>query len=111
MHEILSFPNKIEAANQFIHATFEYAATPPDYADGFEERQYQYAKLGIDAYELACKLRDHAGLPSKPQSDWSAEDYLRDRIAKIKNLRTEREAKHPEMLNTLAESKARDLLP
>ena len=58
MYEILYFPNLIMDSESLINSTFEYAASPPDYYEGFEERQYQYSKLGIMASKLAGKIRN-----------------------------------------------------
>jgi len=63
MYEILSFPSDVEAANRVIRDTWYYDASPPDYEKGFEERAFQYAQLGLKAYELAKKLRDQYKIP------------------------------------------------
>lgn len=69
MYEILDFPYKNEIANQSIHMKFEYVASPPDYWEGFEERQFQYATLGIAASQLVTKLRKHVDLPARTLGD------------------------------------------
>lgn len=80
MYEVLDFPNKAEAARQSVAAVLEYSATPPDFAEWFEERQYHYATLGIDASRLAAKLREHVGIPAPSERDWDPVDYMeRDR--------------------------------
>ena len=65
MYEVLSFPNQIQSANHKVSGAFEYAASPPDYEEGFEERQLQYATLGLKAHSLASKLRTIGNLPSQ----------------------------------------------
>lgn len=55
MYGILSFPTLIYSANQHISAANDYAAGPPDYEEFFEERQYQYAVLGLKAAKLAVR--------------------------------------------------------
>ena len=47
----------IEEANESIYAVDTYVLGPPDYDETFEERQYQYSKLGIKAATLTKKLR------------------------------------------------------
>lgn len=47
MYELLNFPSSVEATNFRISGAFEYAATPPDFDEGFEERQCQYAKTNM----------------------------------------------------------------
>lgn len=82
MYEVLTFPNKIEVAENHISATFEYSAFPPDYSEGFEERQLRYAELGIAAASLADKLRAHTNLPQKPVDEWDPVQYMRDERSK-----------------------------
>jgi hypothetical protein len=98
MYEILYFPNHIKDADSFIDSTFEYAANPPDYSEGFEERQYQYSKLGIMASELTAKLRDKYKIPKKHISSWNIVEYMITERDKIKQLRLKREAEHKAML-------------
>lgn len=68
MYEVLDFPFQGEIANRHVAAAFEYAASPPDFSEGFEERQFQYAVLGIAASQLVTKLRNYV-------------DYLLDQSA------------------------------
>ncbi|MEM5510916.1 hypothetical protein WNY98_18760 [Pseudoalteromonas sp. AS71] len=67
MYEILNFPNKIENANEIISAAFEYDDLPT-YDKGFDARHFHYTELGIQALELASKLRILAGLPPSEAS-------------------------------------------
>lgn len=94
MYEILTFPNEIEVADQHISAKFEYSAYPPEYADGFQERQWQYATLGIGAAALASKLRKHAGLPNKKVSEWDPVKNMREKIKFIEERRAESAAQY-----------------
>lgn len=50
MYRILGFPNEIQSANNSIDSSFEHVASPPDYEEGFEDRQYQYTRLGLKAH-------------------------------------------------------------
>ncbi len=103
MYEILMFPNKIEVANQYISATFEYSASPPEYTEGFEERQWQYANLGIEAEILASKLRKHVGLPARKVSEWDPVAYMRERKKDIEEQRERLAAQHKSMMLQLKE--------
>ena len=75
MYQILSFPNKIDAANHRIHGEFEYASSPPDYEEGFQERRYQYALLGLAASGMADELRTRYGIPAREYGDWNPIKY------------------------------------
>lgn len=103
MYEVLTFPNKIEVANNRISAAFEYAASPPDYGEGFEERQLQYAELGLEANDIASKLREHANLPPKPKNDWDPIGFMKDQRTNILTDRTARESRHQELIEKLSE--------
>lgn len=94
MYEILTFSNEIEVADQHISAKFEYSAYPPEYADGFEERQWQYATLGICAAALASKLRRHAALPSRKVSEWDPVKNMQERKKFIEERRAESAARY-----------------
>ncbi|MES2918983.1 MAG: hypothetical protein V4729_10255 [Pseudomonadota bacterium] len=105
MHKALSFPNKIEVANNRISAAFEYAATPPDYAEGFEERQLRYAELGIEASGIAKSLRSHIGLPTNAEEEWDPLHHLTKMKAYLLELQAAREAEHSAMVANLVASK------
>lgn len=51
----------------------------PYYTESFQERQYQYARLGLKALFLAIRLRKTAGLPPTRlnATDWSTQPVLR----------------------------------
>ena len=97
MYEILSFPSDIEAADGIIQHTWDFAAFPPDYEEGFEERAFQYAKLGLKAYDLAKKLRDQYQIPARNYSDWDPVSELKSDLEKIEN----RRKKHAESTQKL----------
>ena len=59
MYHILAFPNDIASARQLIDRAWKHpACSPPDYDVYFEERQYQYAQLGMTAHTLSERLRE-----------------------------------------------------
>lgn len=76
MYEVLDLPFKAELAAREVSAAFEYTASPPEFWEGFEERQLQYARLGLTALVLAEKLRTHVGLPVRDTSDRDIAEYL-----------------------------------
>ena len=69
MYDILNFPYKAKLAEDHVANIFKYS-DPPDFSYEFEERQWQYASLGIAASELADKLRKHIGLSPRIVGDW-----------------------------------------
>lgn len=94
MYEVLDFPYKAELAAQSVSAAFEYAATPPDFSEGFEERQLKYACLGLAALELAAKLRGYVGLPPRDIGKWNTAEYMEQHKADIESLRKERASQY-----------------
>jgi|SRR5882672_1048639 len=90
MYEVLDFPTQAEIAGGSVNAAFEYGATPPDFEEGFEERQYQFATLGIEASRLATKMRNHVDLPTKPRADWDPVAFMEKERSKILTRRKER---------------------
>jgi len=94
MYEILDFPFKADIADRAVSNTFNYAADPPDYYEGFEERQFQYAALGIAASQLVNKLRKHGKLPSRTVGDWDPVRYMEEQKSNIESRRAERAGRH-----------------
>ncbi len=94
MYEVLDFPYKAELVSQKVSAAFEFEATPPEYWEAFEERQFQYATLGIAASKLATKLRNHVGLPARSNEDWNPVSYMEEQKSAIELRRAERFMRH-----------------
>lgn len=92
MYQVLNLPSKIRAASHRVSAEFEHNAGPPDYEEGFEERQLQYAVLGIEASVIAGELRKYAKLPSERAATgmWDPVDYMQERKARIELVRNKR---------------------
>lgn len=90
MNDLLSFPLEIESAKAKIHNVGEFVSGPPDFEEFFQERQYQYALLGIRASKLSASLRSHAQLPPRPtDGGWNPIEYMRSQIAKVDHDREE----------------------
>lgn len=92
MYRVLDLPYQAELANHRVGNAFEYAH-PPDYEEGFEERQYQYALLGIAAEKLASDLLKYAGLPQRTKADWDPTSFMESQLSEIVRTRAEQAAK------------------
>ncbi|MEL7799685.1 hypothetical protein [Idiomarina loihiensis] len=101
MYKVLNFPQKIEQANSTIDANFEHA-NPPDYLEGFEERQLQYANLGLRANQLTTELRVLGKLPVEEKGDWDPIEHMEDQKAKIEQLREKRYKAQEKMFGELS---------
>lgn len=105
MYKILSFPNLIEEANHSIDSVIEYVAGPPDYFEAFDERQYQYATLGIKAADIAKELRAKYNLPKRNWDLWNPVNHMKKRKKEIIQNRKEHEERHKTLLTSMAEHK------
>jgi hypothetical protein len=73
----------IAEANRYISFVAEYDS-PPDWQCTFQERRYQYARLGMKAALLSKRLRKLNHMPSSrlDASEWSAQSVLWERWRK-----------------------------
>jgi hypothetical protein len=94
MYRVLDLPLRAEEAAHRVSGAFRYQASPPDYSEGFEERQFQYALLGLAASDLAADLRRYVGLPGRAAGEWDPVQFMREQKAKIDSLRAERARQH-----------------
>ena len=97
-YQILDLPYRIELANHLIANTFTYGDGPPDFRDGFRDRQLQYAILGHDAAQLATTLRTLAKLPHRTADEWNPISYIDERRAEIERERDDAQARSDEWL-------------
>lgn len=77
MYRIRELPVLQEVADRAI-ADAEEHDDPPDFSETFDERQYQYAKLGLKIVIQVRRLRAFSGLPATrlDASPWSAQPTL-----------------------------------
>ncbi|GBF59253.1 hypothetical protein PbB2_02945 [Candidatus Phycosocius bacilliformis] len=78
-YRVLRFPVLIAENERAISYAFDEIAGPPDYDEGFDERQKRYAQLGLEALKLAKELRAEVNLPEQ------AADGLSRELQSIKN--------------------------
>jgi len=97
MYEILDFPYRAELAEHSIFAAFEYNAGPPDYWEGFEERHLQYATLGLEASQLATKLRRYVDIPARGVGGWNPVRYMEEKKYSIESKRATRATRKPDL--------------
>jgi len=93
MFEVLDLPFKIEQADETISGVYEHVADPPDYPEWYEERQLQYATLGLSALGLASRLRSYAGLPLSKTDDYYPGEYLGRKKTQIEESRAQMRSK------------------
>jgi hypothetical protein len=98
MYRIFSMPNEAEAADSKISFVWDYIARPPDFEEYFEERQDQYARLGLAASAITQELRRKYGIPSRDFGDWNPIERLtkaKQQVEEDRLKRAERSAASP----------------
>lgn len=103
LYEVLNYPNEVDAVKRYLSSAAEFANPP--YDDYMEERQYEYAKLGVNANKFASKLRMQAGFPSKDVFKWDCVDYMEQQIKTIEQRTADRE-RATELRQQIAQHKA-----
>jgi hypothetical protein len=97
MHRTLALANKARSTDRYIDGQREYAAIPPYYDEFFEARQEGYAKLGLDAIDIAADLRERFGIEAVDQPDlgsgWDPKEFLCDKIADFDEQRSKVKAR------------------
>ena len=106
MYQILSFPNLMEEAKQSISSVAFYVAGPPDYFEAIEERQYQYATLGVKAGDIAKELREKYNLPVRNYEFWDPIESMKKTIKEIIEQRNEREKKQKSFMDSISKTNA-----
>ncbi len=76
MYRLLSVPNQAEAADRKIDFVWQYVAGPPDLEEFFEERQDQYATLGLAAFALTQEMRAKYDIPRQTLGEWNPSERL-----------------------------------
>jgi len=92
MYAILDLPYKAEVAGHIIESASENAE-PPDFDDYFEERQLQYAALGLEAAAISTSLRELAELPERSIAHWDPLAWMNGRKNEIEAIRADRASK------------------
>lgn len=87
VYRVLNFPIEVAQAERAISFAFSEIAFPPDYEEGFEERQLRYAELGIAAHDIAEALRRKYSLPRVESTEWNPVERLIEVKAKIEKAR------------------------
>lgn len=76
MYRMLTLPNEIDSAEKTIRFVGEVVSSSPDYDEWFDERRYQFAKLGLAALQLATEIRNTYGLPHRDYNRWDPKSTL-----------------------------------
>ncbi|MDX8499145.1 hypothetical protein RFM99_12045 [Mesorhizobium sp. VK4C] len=75
MYRTLSLPNEIAAADSTIAAYAEHSG-PPNWDEVWDERRFQYGRVGLYALDLAADLRRRYGLDQPDYSRWNPRETL-----------------------------------
>ena len=92
MHRILALPNTARSTNRHISGAWEHSS-PPHHDLMFAIRHEGYARLGLEALEIAENLRQQFGVSAngrvKLNSNWEPKKYLLEELAKFDERRSE----------------------
>ena len=88
-YRLFSLQNESEAADRMISFASENAF-PPDFEEVFEERQYQYAMLGLAAFALTQELRDKYTISARTPGEWNPVEKLREAKNEVDKYRRDR---------------------
>jgi hypothetical protein len=92
MHRALALPNMARSTDRHVAVAGDFAS-PPDYDEFFEARQEGYARLGLEALEIADHLRQEFGVSAsgraKLNSDWDPAKHLRKKLTEFEKNRAE----------------------
>lgn len=89
MDLVLTLPNEIMNAEKSIAFLADHIATPPDYEEIYNERQYQWARIGLLALNLAAELRERYGLSKRDYSRYDPRDVLERAFKKEDEMRNQ----------------------
>ena len=88
MYDVLALPFRAEQVAGYVASVAEHD-DPPDYAELFQTRQYEYARLGLAAATFAKQLRREVGIEDEPFVEWSPLSFMRERMECIERTRSE----------------------
>lgn len=91
-YQIRSLPNKIDVADRSVGSLYEFGQGPPDFGDAFEEREFRYAFIGLEACLINDILAEKYEVPLLDRGEWDPAGDLKAVIEKISKSR-EREKK------------------
>lgn len=99
MYPILRLPDLQEQLQSRLAGITKYDSDPPEHVEFFCVRQRGYADLGLQASNLARKLRTHAGIPieESPPGEWNRDQNLKDVIEDLDTKRAAHERRQSEI--------------
>jgi hypothetical protein len=85
MYSILRLPDQQDQLQGNLTGIHQFNYDPPDHVEYFQARRRGYAVLGLQASDLAKKLRSYVGLPSEELDlgEWSRDNSMKDVISDI----------------------------
>ncbi|RON97109.1 hypothetical protein BK672_02095 [Pseudomonas fluorescens] len=85
MYSILRLPDQQDQLQGNLAGIHEFNHDPPQHVEYFQARRRGYAVLGLQASDLAKKLRSYVGLPVEElgPDEWSRDESMKDVISDI----------------------------
>lgn len=85
MYSILRIPDQQDKLHGKLRGIQDFSYDPPDHPEYFWTRRRGYAVLGLQASDVAKKLRSHAGLPADEPlpGEWDRDKGMSEVIAHL----------------------------
>jgi len=91
MYDLLALPAVAEKAANVVGGAGEYADAP-DYDGFFETRSFEYATLGLKAFELTVKLWNKYRIRELGRTEWDPVEHMKNQLQKVKEIQNKRRA-------------------
>lgn len=98
MHDTLYLPNKIRLVEELLNSIRDENPDPPEYEYLFETREYEFARLAIEAQDILGRVSEAAGLQKTARQYWFGPKIFVDKVKAIEKIRTSRDAEWEERL-------------
>jgi len=103
MYRLLSMSADVEGADKGIAFVWNAIACPPDYDEFFEERSYQYGRIGLKASAFADELRKNYRIPQRERGNWNPLEKLSEAIKEVEEVRQKRADSTATLMSNLNE--------
>lgn len=94
MYRILMLPQEIWIARRSI-SSWAQDAFPPDWDEYYEERKFQYGRVGLYTFNLLNDIRNKYDLPRQHYRHWNPQETFQSAMAKIEELRQAQQSSWP----------------
>lgn len=99
VYKLHDFASSNISAKGRVNSAFEYS-DPPDFDEGFEARQDEYALLGIQSFSIANEFRKIAKMPERIWSQFDPIEHMQGALKRSQERNKLREIAFQEFMNS-----------